>query len=138
LIDEFVMFGAMASGSSQRGLAYMSAQALRMVSAIGCLLLVACSTTVERVSDPGQLKSLGFLQTSPVARQEVEGRLGSPFAVYEDGRIVTYALRKDRDRFEAVPESDPGRWGASYWLVLVYRSDDTVERWSLVDRGHSR
>jgi hypothetical protein len=126
--DEFAMLVATARHSFQRGFACMSTQALRMTAAIGCSLVIACSTTVERVSDPGQLKSLGFLQTSPVSRQEVEGRLGSPASEYEEGRIVVYVLRKQGDQFQVSSDAL-----AQYRLVVVYRSDATIDRWSLVN-----
>ena len=93
-----------------------------------CVLLAACSSTVERVSDPGTLRLLGFLQSSQVTRNEVEGRIGPPFAAYEDGRIATYPLKRQGNRLEPAPE------GSNLRLVLVYRADGSVERWSLVNR----
>jgi len=91
-----------------------------------CILLAACSSTVERVSDPRTLGMLGFLQSGTVMRNEVEGRMGPPFTTYEDGRIVTYPLKRQGDRLEPAPE------GSDLRLVIVYRADGCVERWSLV------
>lgn len=99
-------------------------------AALACTLLAACSTTVERVTDPGRLRSLGFLQEATVSRQEVEGRLGAPWDSFEAGRIVIYVLRTRGDAFEVAPG------GGNYRLVLVYRPDNVVERWSLVDVAH--
>jgi hypothetical protein len=109
---------------------------LLVATAIVCAILAACSTTVERVSSTEELKQLAFLQAEAVSRTEVEARLGSPFATYEDGRIVVYVLRKNQNKFETVHIGDPWLQWTGYRLVLVYRSDETLERWSLVDRGH--
>ena len=97
--------------------------------------LAACSTTVERVSDPKELQLLGFLEGSSVSRQEIEARMGEPGATYENGRIVTYALEKRGDRFEV---SSSLSSQSQYTLVVVYRTDDTLERWSLVDKRFSK
>jgi len=99
-------------------------------------VLAACSSTSERVSDADELKLLGFLQPDTVSREEVEGRLGPPHAAYENGRIVTYGLWKYSDRF--APASRNDSVSAPYRLVLVYRSDGTLERWSLVNRSGRR
>jgi hypothetical protein len=74
---------------------------------------------------------VGFLQAGPVARKEVEGRLGAPAYTYEDGRIVIYVLRKNREQFD----TESGHL-TSYRLVLVYGQDGKVDRWSLVDVAH--
>jgi len=102
----------------------------RAVATVACALLAACSTTVERVTDPDRLRSLGFLQEAAVSRQEVEGRLGTPSYDFEGGRIVIYVLRAKGAAFEVAPG------GGNYRLVLVYRPDEVVERWSLVDVAH--
>ncbi|HXZ91487.1 MAG TPA: hypothetical protein VEG36_01275 [Burkholderiales bacterium] len=102
----------------------------KVLSAVAVLLvcvLCACSSTVERVSDPKELQALGFLQANAVSRREVEGRLGQPGTIYENGRIVTYSLAKRDDRFEVTGSAAP-----EYTLVVVYRADDTLEKWSLV------
>jgi len=96
-----------------------------------CGLLSACTSTVERITDPRDLGMVGFLQAGPVARQEVEGRLGAPAYTYEGGRIVIYLLRKNREQFD----TESGRL-TSYRLVLVYGQDEKVDRWSLVDVAH--
>lgn len=95
-------------------------------------MLAACSTTIERVSDPKELQGLGFLRDTRVTRQEVEGRMGWPGANYEDGRVVTYRLGKKDGQFTRVGAE------LEYTLVLVYRSDDTVGRWGLVHRSHPK
>jgi hypothetical protein len=74
---------------------------------------------------------VGFLQAGPVGRKEVEGRLGAPAYTYEDGRIVIYVLRKNREQFN----TESG-YLTSYRLVVVYGEDDKVGRWSLVDVAH--
>jgi len=103
-----------------------------LVTALAIGAVMACSTTVERVADSRELQLLGFLQGDSVSRQEVEGRMGRPGSTYENGRIVTYALSKPGDRFEV------GGTQAHYTLVIVYRTDGTLERWSLIDTASSR
>ena len=101
------------------------------------LLAAACSTTVERVSSDEELRSLAFLKDGAPTRGEVEGRLGAPLTTFEDGRVIVYALRKVGKQFETTSTGEP-QWHGGYRLVLVYRADGSVERWSLVDKEASR
>lgn len=119
--------GVTIHGLPSRGRTHLFARA---AARLAWGLLAACSTTVEPVTDPGRLRSLGFLQEATVSRQEVEGRLGSPWYFFEAGRIVIYVLRAKGDAFEVA------QGGGNYRLVLVYRPDDVVARWSLVDVAH--
>ena len=105
--------------------------------ALVALLAAACSTTVERVSSDEELRSLAILKDRAPTRSEVEGRLGAPLTTFEDGRVVVYALRKVGKQFETTSTGKP-QWHGGYRLVLVYRADGTVERWSLVDKDASR
>jgi len=91
-------------------------------------VLSACSTTVERVTDPAKLKGLEFLQPGTTQRQEVEARFGPPFCVYEKDRVATYQVKPFKDGFTTSPDR---KW---YSLVLLYRADDVLERWSLVNK----
>ena len=99
-----------------------------LASCLCTFLIGACTTTVERVSDARELKSLGFLQAGGVTRGEVIGRLGNPASSYEAGRIVIYAVEKNDDRFEVSTTTT-----AHYRLVVVYGPDETIDRWSLVN-----
>jgi hypothetical protein len=92
-------------------------------------LVAACSTssTTEQVTNPDELKPLAFLSAGPLSRKDIEGRLGVPWSVYEDGRIVIY-------HFDAVTEPlRRAEWSGRLHLVIVYTKEDMVERWSLVD-----
>ena len=108
------------------------------------LALAACyTTTLERASDSEQRQLLDDLQLPALARDgaisrgEIEDRLGAPSAIYGSERITIYAVRKLRGRFEIARAFPPASWqGPDYSLVLVFGSDDRVERWSLVDRNH--
>ena len=93
-------------------------------------ILLGCSTTIERVSDSDAVKALGFLQAKTVTREEVQGRTGAPVATYENGRIATYRMSRKDGQFARGTED------AAFTLVVVYRPDDVVERWSLVHRRH--
>lgn len=99
------------------------------VAGLLAALVVACSTssTMEQVTNPAELKPLACLSASPVSRKEIEGRLGVPWSVYEDGRIVIY-------HFDAVTEPlRRAEWSGTLHLVIVYTNEDMVERWNLVD-----
>jgi len=81
-----------------------------------------------------------FIQVGKTQRSDVLFRLGSPFRSYEDGRIVTYQMRKtDFDNLEVV-QNPRMNWGGDefggslhiYSLVLAFNADDVVERKSLV------
>lgn len=92
-------------------------------------VLSACSTTVERVTDPAKLKGLAFLQPGTTQRQEVEARFGPPFCVYEKDRVATYQGERYKDGFRPTPDLR-----GHYNLVLLYRADDVLEKWSLVSK----
>jgi hypothetical protein len=93
-------------------------------------ILLGCSTSIQRVSDAEAVKGLGFLEAKTVTRDEVQGRTGAPVASYENGRIATYRLSRRDGQFARGPQDAP------FTLVVVYRPDDVVERWSLVNRQH--
>jgi hypothetical protein len=91
--------------------------------------LAACSSTVERVSDPDSLAGLAFLQPGVTTRTEIEARLGPPWQLYEPDRVATYHLEQRKDRFEATENSF-----ISYNLVLLFRPDGVLDKWSLVKK----
>jgi hypothetical protein len=107
--------------------------AYKQVCKLACIVLAgvlsACSTTVERVTDPAKLKGLAFLQPGTTQRQEVEARFGPPLNVYEKDRVATYRVEQSKDGFRATLDFRSG-----YSLVLHYRADDVLERWSLVHK----
>jgi len=90
--------------------------------------VAACanSSTVEQVTHPDELKPLAFLNAGPASRRDIEARFGVPWSVYEDGRIVIY-------HFDGLDEPlRRAQRSGNLHLVIVYASDDNVERWSLV------
>jgi hypothetical protein len=91
--------------------------------------LAACSSTVERVSDPDTLTGLAFLQPGLTTRNEVEARLGPPRQVYELDRVATYNLSHGKDRFEAAENPS-----IAYNLVLLFRPDGVLDKWSLISK----
>jgi sulfite exporter TauE/SafE len=112
--------------------------ALLGVALIACGLLSGCfSGRIERVSDKDELRQFGFLKSGEVSRSDIEHRLGRPDAIYEGGRIVTYMLRKRKNHFEVVA-APTGSGVKDYRLVLVFRSDDLLDQWSLIDRSRYR
>jgi hypothetical protein len=105
-----------------------------------CVALLACASHVAPVKDAAILKELGFLRPGSTGRDEVQARLGSPSRTYEDGRIVSYAVFKTADGRLSVTASAaamaPGELsgGERYSLILVFKSDGTLDRQSLVGR----
>lgn len=93
-------------------------------------ILAACSTTVERVTDPSKVQEFAFLQSGVTSKEEVEARLGRPLNVYEGGRIATYVFGTLEGKYSATVDRS-----APYHLVLIFRVDGVLERWSLVDTG---
>lgn len=92
----------------------------------------ASSSTVEQVTHPGELKPLAFLDADSVSRKDIEARLGAPWSVYEDGRIVIYHFDWLDEPLRRAQRS------GSLHLVIVYARDDTIERWSLVNMGRQK
>ena len=95
-------------------------------------LLTACSstststTTIERVTNPDELRPLAYLSAGETFRRDIEAQLGLPWSTYEDGRIVIYHL----DRLDEPLRRAEG--SGNLHLVIVYARNDRVERWSLV------
>lgn len=104
------------------------------VAGLLAALVVACSTssTTEQVTNPDELKPLAFLSAGPVSRKDIEGRLGAPWSVYEDGRIVIYHFDWLDEPLRRAQRS------GNLHLVIVYASDDNVERWSVVHMGRQK
>jgi len=110
------------------------------ISTLCVSLLLACASHVAPVKDAAILKELGFLRPGSTGRDEVQARLGSPSRTYEDGRIASYAVYKTADGRLSVTASAaamaPGELsgGERYSLILVFKSDGTLDRQSLVGR----
>lgn len=104
------------------------------------VLLSTCAGHVAPVNDAAVLRELGFLHPGSTGRDEVTKRLGSPARTYEDGRIASYAVYKTADGRLSVSAASaamaPGELsgGARYALILVFNSDGTLDRQSLVGR----
>jgi hypothetical protein len=104
------------------------------VAGLLAALVAACSTssTTERVTNADELKPLAFLRAGPVSRKDIEGRLGVPWSVYEDGRIVIYHLDAVTEPLRRAQRS------GTLHLVIVYTNENMVEQWSLVDTYRRR
>jgi hypothetical protein len=103
---------------------------------IGIGLLAACTSTVQRVTDPSKLEEFSFLQPGVTSIEEVEARLGPPTRVYEDGRIATYAFRRVNWKYEHAAAVSDCDHDSCYHLVLVYGAGGVLDQWSLVHAGY--
>jgi hypothetical protein len=103
-------------------------------------LAAGCTTPVTR-ADPALLETeIRFLEPGVSTRQEILFRMGSPYREYEDGRIITYQLRKTDDGDLQKVDKPRMNWGGDefgdtlhiYSLVLAFDEQDRLSRQSLV------
>jgi hypothetical protein len=92
--------------------------------------VVGCSSFREPVDAVVVTTQFAFFAAGKASRQQVVDDLGAPRRDYEQGRIVTYLLRKNfNGAFEVI---NFGEEGALYNLVLSFGADDILTRYSLV------
>jgi hypothetical protein len=115
----------------------MNNAAMRLAALLVVVLwaLQGCAASRASVGPESSLQQqLGFVRSADVTRADIETRLGEPMAVYESGRIVSYALYWLNDRFNL---SDlPG--SECYGLVIAYADDGHVAKHGLVRMGSYR
>ncbi len=92
-----------------------------------CIQLITGCAQVAPVDDQTIIEAFPFLRDGQTKKQEVLDGLGVPGNQYEEGRIITYQVGKDRS----------GRWSVGFFrpgysLVLIFRMDEVLERHSLV------
>ena len=83
--------------------------------------------------------SLDFIKNGITTRETILNKLGRPSAQFEDGRIITYFLKADKnDQWRRViPKTSP-KTGYKLWteetasLVLVFGDDNVLVKHSLV------
>ena len=93
------------------------------------LLVVACATQPMQ----GRADLLGFLQDGKSTREDLYLKLGPPSREFEKGRIVSWRLSKDEAGYFLVSSAATGWYGARYELVVVFTTDNVVQRHSLVE-----
>jgi hypothetical protein len=108
----------------------MGKWAYALLAPVAISIVTSCSSSLGRVTDPVTLNDFSFLQAGITSRTEIETRLGGPNHVYEEGRITTYRLEKIAGQYKASSTRE-----ARYQLVLAYRPDGVLERWSLIHTG---
>ena len=67
-----------------------------LAHAVIALLLAACTSYVAPVKDSATLEQFSFLQPGTTTRDAVLARLGTPSAIYEDGRIASYPVYRTK------------------------------------------
>lgn len=105
----------------------------RLVLGIVCVWLVSgCGrSTIRPVDDTKRKTWLASLEDGRTMRAEVEAQLGTHGQrSFQGGRIVTYQLVRQYDRFYAVPHE--AATGAKYELVLVFDDRDVLVRHNLL------
>jgi hypothetical protein len=80
----------------------------------------------------GRQDLLGFLQDGQTPREEIYMVLGEPSGVYEDGRILTYRLARDKGGYYLVQKGQ-GFESVNYSLVLVIGETGHLARHALVE-----
>jgi hypothetical protein len=100
---------------------------------------VAGCATERRASDDQQLTS--WLVPGQTTSEEVLLRLGQPSLALEDGRLLTFRVRRgyDKEGKHALENAGPaegwygGRWqGIDYSLVIAFDQEGRYEEHSLV------
>lgn len=103
------------------------APACRGVAALAStMILAACATAPF-----GQADLLDFIGDGQTTREDALMRLGAPSASYENERIVTYRLGKDKGGFYPVAKRQ-GFYDVEYSLVLAFDDTGVLKRHSLV------
>jgi hypothetical protein len=93
---------------------------------VACVIVSGCAT-----APVGRQDLLEFLKDGVSSRDDVRLKLGDPSAQYEDGRILTYRLSKDKGGYILVARRD--NWlGVEYSLTLVFGVDGVLQRHSVV------
>jgi hypothetical protein len=102
------------------------AAGLLVATLTACSSTTTSTTTIERVTNPEELKPLAFLSAGEVSRRDFEDRLGAPWSTYDERRIVIYHLDQLAEPIRRAERN------SNLHLVIVYAKDDRVQRWSLV------
>lgn len=98
-----------------------------------CTIFLFSCTPVQPLEQSVTMQSAPFLHDGITTVQEVEGRLGSQFDSYEDGRIKIYKVSFDsRDRLTLAKGSP------CHALVLVFDATGLLQRHSLIKHGCGR
>ncbi len=101
---------------------------LRLFIASSLLALGACATTPL-----GHKDLLNFLADGVTPKADVYSKLGKPSGEYEESRILTYRLGKNKGGFFTA-DAPHGDWSTyRYSLVLVFDATGILTRHSLVE-----
>ncbi len=96
-------------------------------------LLTGCVAAVPPPT--GRADLLAFIGDGRTTRQEAEDRLGTAYARYEGGRIMTWRLTEDAGGYVLTHQrAQPGepQWIPNHELVLVFDADGLLVRHTLV------
>ena len=112
-----------------------SASLINRALALAALLLImaGCATRIAPLDDKIAGQRLGFLHAGETTRQEIFDRLGIPAGSYEGGSVITYRMGEDSEGGMFVANAGAKiRASSFYELILVFRQDHILERYSLV------
>ena len=97
--------------------------------------ILSCSHHVVKINDKEVGKLLPFIRDGITIKQEIVSRLGSPVESYEGGRIIIYIVAdRGGNGLEAInfEKKNYANVIATYQLVLVFDSNNVLEKHSLV------
>ena len=116
--------------------------AFKQLAIIFIVLAISnCSKHVVQLDTQDVNKCLPFIKLGVTEKHEIFDRFGNPLSSYEGGRIITYTVLDDirgikiknqQDVLHCENEIVEGSDIVSYRLVLVFGSNNVVERISLV------
>ena len=114
---------------------YLCLKPKRFAAFIIVSLILGCSHYVVKIDDKEADNLLPFIRDGITIKQEIVSRLGNPVESYEDGRIIIYIMAdRGRNRLEIInyEKKDYSKVIATYQLVLVFDSNNVLEKHSLV------
>jgi hypothetical protein len=100
-----------------------------LLLASAALLVAACATQPSK----GRRDLFAFLQDGRSTRDIVYLQLGAPAREFESGRIASWRIGEDETGYFLVPSSASGWRGVRYELVVVFATDNIVQRHSIVE-----
>jgi hypothetical protein len=92
-------------------------------------LLTACATS-ERLNSSQIARYDGFIRDGQTTKSQVEAQLGSPWAVFEEGRVLMYRVYLQADGRIYLQGRDE-----CHACVLAFGEDGVLERHSLIKNG---
>lgn len=100
---------------------------LRFILVVSCALGLGACASVYRVPEQEAREPLATVHPQETTRAQMAHEFGTPHSTYERGRIAVYSVSLKHGKLAPVEHGLP-----DFYLVVVYDTDDSVVRRSLV------